>query len=273
MNRKFNTYIPIHGHSTYSFSDGVSKISDIINKAKQLSMPGISLTEHGNMSSFYKFWKLAKKNNINPIIGCEYYVNDLYFKDKKSFLESKKNKNNVQEDILDTKNQHIIAIAKNYKGLKNIIKLSNIGYFNFYYKPLINKELLLNTLDENNIITTSCLASIFSKNIFNKNFESYIKDIETFKEKFKDDFYLEIHFNNLPEQDVLNKIYIETSKKYDIPLVFGLDYHYVEKEDWYIQYLLYLILLQFQRLIQFYSQIPEKHLREQQNLLEQEFQY
>lgn len=254
MNCKHKTYIPLHGHSTMSFGDGVTKIEDLINKIKEIGADSAALTEHGNMSSFLKFYKACKNENIKPILGCELYLNDLFYKDKDKFLEIRKQKreqNKIETETgdlddsydfdLDTKNSHFLTYARNYEGLKNIIHLSNKGFNNFYYKPLINSEDIFYQLDHNNIITTGCLNSEFSKLIL-LNKEKEIENILLkYKEKFKDNFYLEIHINGLIEQNIITDYYHKIYKKLDIKSVFALDYHYANKDDWYIQYLLYTI--------------------------------
>jgi DNA-directed DNA polymerase III PolC len=248
--RKFKNYIPLHLHSTYSIGDGVSKIEDIIKRAKEIGSNSIAISEHGTMASFYKFYLAAKSNNINPIIGCEFYINDLYFSDNEKFLKIKRSKDNSSDDLegdednydkSEAANSHLIVYAKNFEGLKNIIHLNNIAAQNFYRKPLISTEHVFNILDENNIVTTACLASKFNKLILKNELNEVVDLLKKFKNKFKDDFYIEYHINELKEQFKVNKFYEIASKKLKIPLVLGIDAHYVYKEDWKIQYLLYVI--------------------------------
>jgi DNA-directed DNA polymerase III PolC len=248
--RKFKNYIPLHLHSTYSIGDGVSKIEDIIKRAKEIGSNSIAISEHGTMASFYKFYLTAKSNNINPIIGCEFYVNDLYFSDNEKFLKIKRTKSSSSDDLegdednydkTDAANSHLIVYAKNFEGLQNIIHLNNIAAQNFYRKPLISTDHVFNILDENNIVTTACLASKFNKLILKNELNEAVDLLKKYKNKFKDDFYIEYHINDLKEQLKVNKFYEVVSKKLKIPLVLGIDAHYVYKEDWKIQYLLYVI--------------------------------
>ena len=129
---KFTSYIPLHGHSTYSQGDGVTKIEDIMARAKEIGAPGISLTEHGNMSSFYKFYNHAMESGINPIVGCELYTNDLYHSDNEKFLELKRGSADVVGDAgehLDktaAANNHTLVYSKNYEGVKNLLNEKKI---------------------------------------------------------------------------------------------------------------------------------------------------
>ena len=253
MQKRHDSYIPLHGHSTYSFGDGVTKLEDIMTRVKEIGADAVALTEHGNMSSFFKFHTLAKENNIKPILGCELYINDAFWEDKEKFLEAKrsKGKKKVDEDSKDNlsdeddksfSNNHFLTYARNYEGLKNIIHLSNIGFENFYRKPLVNSDLILEMLDDNNIITTGCVQSKFNQLILAGNIEGAEKLIKVFKDKFGDNFYFEIQFNNLDMQLKCDNEYIRLTKKFGIKPVFALDYHYAYPDDWHIQYLLYVIM-------------------------------
>jgi DNA polymerase-3 subunit alpha len=249
--RKHNHYIPLHGHSVYSFGDGVTKIEDIIARTKEIGADAVALTEHGNMSSFLKFYKAAKESNIKPIIGCELYLNDLYYENKEKFLLMKKGGSITDDEGIgadesdeygqNADNNHCLVYAKNYTGVSNIIHLSNVGFQNFYRKPLIDTKNLFSMLDENNIVTTGCMQSKFNQMILAGNVDEAAKLIKKYRDKFGDDFYLEIQLNQLKEQQQINDFYQMVHKKTGIKPVFALDYHYANKDDWYIQYLLYVI--------------------------------
>jgi DNA polymerase-3 subunit alpha len=265
---KGHSYVPLHGHSTYSVGDGVTKIEDIMKRVKEIGSDACAITEHGNLMSFFKFYKAAKKNDIKPILGCELYQNDLFYDNHEKFLELKRSKlkrkkkfdendveiieedNTIEDSVIEKEdefntdladNSHFLVYAKNYEGLKNIIHLSNGGFENFYRKPLVSDKLIRSTLNENNIITTGCLNSEFSKLILKGEGDKIFQKLKTYKEQFGEDFYLEIHINGLKEQNAVNNYYVEASKALDIKPVFALDYHYGWKDDWYIQYLLYCI--------------------------------
>jgi DNA polymerase III subunit alpha len=266
--RKHKCYIPLHGHSSYSFGDSPARIEDIISRAKEINSDAVGISEHGNMSSFLKFYHAANDAKLKPILGCELYINDKYFESPEEFKANRKSKSKRKtanstlslelsdnlddtDDETDTsedeygssefKNNHLIAYAKNYDGLKNLIHLTNNGFVNFYRKPLINTELVFNILDKNNIVTTGCLASQFNSMILNGSKRDALKLIKKYKEKFNDDFYLEVQLNDLSMQKQVNMFYEVVSKELDIKPILGLDYHYAKKDDWYLQYLLYVI--------------------------------
>jgi len=244
---KFDTYIPLHGHSTYSLGDGVARLSDIVSKTKEIGANAVGLTEHGNMLSFFKFYNEAKANDVIPIIGVELYVNDLFYDDKEAFLKAKRSKGDEDENELeldaatDTSNAHFVVYCKNLKGMHNLIHLSNIGFFNFYRKPLVKLDMMFEHLDENNIVTTGCVNSPFNKLILLGKLDEAEKLLKRFKKHFKDDFYFEIQANGMEEQKIVNDFYEEAHTRHNVKPVFALDYHYANKEDYYIQYLSFLI--------------------------------
>lgn len=250
---RFTTYVPLHGHSTYSFGDGVTKIDDIVGRVNEIGAPAAALTEHGNMCSFFKFYKAAREANINPILGCELYVNDLYHEDVAAFLEAKalqrasrkkaKEEDDTAEDEYGSEadNNHFLVYCKNYEGLKNVIALSNSAFRNFYRKPLVSTENIFEKLDSNNIITTGCVQSKFNQLIWSGDYQGAEQLIMKFKEKWDDDFYLEIQFNGLDIQNKVNEFYVDMHRKHGFKPVFSLDYHYARKDDWYLQYILYVV--------------------------------
>ena len=133
---KFTSYIPLHGHSTYSQGDGVTKIEDIMTRAKEVGAKGISLTEHGNMSSFYKFYKHAMETGINPIIGCELYTNDLYH-DKRLTNINTRTGNKFNQ--LGRNNRRTGRTGRTGKSIGNYIRYGNISigikFYNYISSP------------------------------------------------------------------------------------------------------------------------------------------
>ena len=123
------SFVHLHLHTEYSLLDGAIRIDEVVKKAKEYNMPAIAITDHGNMFGAIEMYKECKKNGIKPIIGCEFYVAPRSRLDK--------------EGRIDTEPNHLILLAMNNTGYKNIVKLCSIGYTEgFYYKPRIDLEVL-----------------------------------------------------------------------------------------------------------------------------------
>src|SRR3989344_5558998 len=123
------SFVHLHVHSHYSLLDGLAKIDDLIAEAKRLKMPALALTDHGNMYGAVEFYKKAKAAGLKPILGVEAYLAPNSLKDKNSGI--------------DDKRHHLVLLAKNNEGYKNLLKLVSISHLEgFYYKPRIDKEVL-----------------------------------------------------------------------------------------------------------------------------------
>ena len=214
-----SNFVHLHVHSEFSLLDGANRIKDIPVIAKELGMDSIAITDHGAMFGVIDFYKACKANGIKPIIGCEVYVAPRTRHDKDPNLDSKYN--------------HLILLAKNMDGYKNLSKLVSLSYTEgFYYKPRIDKEIL-EKYHENLVCCSACLAGEVSQAILNNNIEEAKKVALWFKDLFKDDYYLEIQNNGVKEQVLVNQKLIELSKELDIPLVATNDAHYSRREDAY----------------------------------------
>ncbi|MGB9856940.1 MAG: DNA polymerase III subunit alpha [Dictyoglomaceae bacterium] len=210
-------FVHLHVHSEYSLLDGACRIPDLIQKVKDLGMPAVALTDHGVMYGVIDFYKIAKENGIKPIIGCEVYLTP------NSRFEKKSQRNSLF---------HLILLAKNLEGYKNLIKLVTLSYLEgFYYKPRIDKELL-KKYSKGLIGLTSCLAGEVPSYILQRNIEGARKAIKEYLEIFEPgDFYLELQDNGLPEQKIVNSTLISLAKEFEVPLVATNDVHYLNKED------------------------------------------
>jgi len=212
-------FVHLHVHSEYSLLDGANRIKDLPIRAKELGMDSIALTDHGVMFGVVDFYKECKKNDIKPIIGCEVYVAPRTRFEK--------------EAGIDNKYHHLILLAKNEIGYRNLTNLVSMGFTDgFYYRPRIDYEIL-EKYHEGLVCLSACLAGHVNKEILNENYEKAKEVALWHKNLFGEDYYLEIQPNGLPEQVLANQKLIEMSKELSIPLVATNDAHYLRKEDSY----------------------------------------
>lgn len=216
-------FVHLHNHSEYSILDGAIRIQQLIKFAVQHNMSAIALTDHGNMFGIIEFYEEARKAGIKPIIGQEFYIAPGSRFHKQSTRAS--NEENAY---------HLILLAENCEGYKNLIKLSSLGYLEgFYYKPRIDWELLTK-YNKGLIASTSCIAGEIPSLILEGKIKEAYKRTQEFADLFgKDRFYLELQYHNLKEQKQVNAQLIEMASKMNIGLIATNDAHYVSKEDAY----------------------------------------
>ena len=212
-------FVHLHIHSEYSLLDGANRIKELPKVAKELGMDAIAITDHGVMYGAIEFYKACKEEGIKPIIGCEVYVAPRTRFDKEAGIDNKYN--------------HLILLAKNNNGYKNLSKLVSIGFTEgYYYKPRIDLETL-EKYHEDLICCSACLAGSIPQAILNGNMEKAEETAIWYKNLFGEDYYLEIQTNTLKEQSLVNQKLVELSRKLNIPLVATNDAHYTRKEDAY----------------------------------------
>ncbi|MDD3593221.1 MAG: DNA polymerase III subunit alpha [Candidatus Gastranaerophilales bacterium] len=209
-------YVPLHLHTEYSLLDGATRIKELISFCQANNMPACALTDHGVMYGAIEFYKFAKENHIKPLVGCEIYMHT-------GELSEKDPKNNPM--------YHLILIAKNKTGYKNLVKLVSIANLDgFYYKPRINHELLKQH-NEGLICLSACLGGELNKYILQDNYAKAKEQAKWYKDLFGEDYYIELQDHNLPEQKRANPQLIKIAKELDIELVITNDSHYNRPED------------------------------------------
>lgn len=209
----------LHVHSHYSLLDGLSKIDDLIARAKDYNMKSLAITDHGVLYGAIEFYQKAKKAGIKPIIGVEVYV-----------APNGRHSKNVRTD---ERPYHLVLLAENNIGYKNLLKLVSIAHLEgFYYKPRVDWEVL-EKYHEGLIATSACLAGEIPRLILNGDMEKVKETIKKYQEIFgKDNYYLEVQYHpSIPEQEQVNNKIFEFSKELDVPVVLGVDTHYLYKED------------------------------------------
>ena len=208
-------HVPLHLHTEFSLLDGASKISHLCKKAKEHNMPALAITDHGTMFGVYTFYHEAKKQGIKPIIGCEVYIVN----------------GDHREKGKRTKLFHLVLLAKNDLGYKNLIKICSEGCINgFYYKPRISKAYL-EQHSEGIIALSACLGGEVNNNLLAGNYEAAKAAALEYKAIFKDDFYLEIQDHLYPEDRKVNPLMIELAQDIGVKIVATNDSHYTNKED------------------------------------------
>ena len=214
MNNKF---VHLHLHTPYSLLDGFTKIDKLIQRAKDYSMDAVAITDHGVMFGVIDFYKKAKANNIKPIIGCEVYTAARTHTDKEG---------------IDKKSGHLILLAKNEEGYRNLVKLVSIGFVDgFYYKPRVDYELL-KKYSKGIIALSACLAGQVQQKLLNGQYKEAKEVALKLNEIFgQDNFYLELQDHGLKEQKKVNIFLRKLSEDTGIPLVATNDVHYVDKDD------------------------------------------
>lgn len=211
----------LHLHSHYSLLDGMIKIPELAQKAKEYGYKAVALTDHGNIFGAIEFYQEMKKVGVKPIIGMEAYFTNNRFEKKGEGSDS----------ILADKNYHLILHAKDKTGFENLMKLSSLAYTEgFYYKPRIDWELL-EKYHEGLICQTACLKGFIPHLLFKGKFDEAFEYGKRLKDIFGDDLYFEIQLNGLEEQDIANKGIFELAKKLGVKVVATNDSHYLNKED------------------------------------------
>lgn len=225
-----DSFVHLHLHSQYSLLDGAIRLNDLFKRAKELEMPAIACTDHGNMFGAIDFYTRAIGAGIKPILGSEIYFTPGSRHDRRA---PKNVKTLDSQDETEGKHQihHLILLCKNLTGYQNLCKLLSKAYQEgFYYKPRVDVELL-REYSEGLIATTACLKGEVGYNMFTNQDERAVQAALKYREIFKDDFYLEIQENGIPEQVDVNRKLIELAKANSIPLVATNDCHYLTRDD------------------------------------------
>lgn len=211
-------FVHLHTHSEYSLLDGLSKIPKLVDKALEYKMKALALTDHGVMYGVVPFYLECKEKGIKPIIGCEVYAAHRSRFDKQAHV--------------DADQYHLVLLAKNETGYKNLMKLTTLAHLEgFYYKPRVDFELL-NKYKAGLIASSACLEGEVPSLLIQNKDEEAEAAAKKLLEIFGENFYLEIQAHeNLPKQDIANKKIIDLSRKLGIPLMAANDIHYVEKDD------------------------------------------
>ncbi len=212
------SFVHLHTHTEYSFLDGFCRIEPLIAKAKALGMNAIAITDHGDMCGVIDFYKAAKAEGLKPLIGCEVYV-------------AAKDMHEKSHDGGNT-THHLVLIAKNMEGYRNLIKISSMGFTDgFYYKPRVDFSVL-EKHSEGLICLSACLAGEIPQAIMANDTQKAEALITKYANLYgKENFFLEIQNHGIAEQKKVNAFLISYAHKSGIGLVATNDVHYIEKND------------------------------------------
>ena len=214
-------FVPLHNHSDYSLLDGASQLPAMVERAKQLGMPAIALTDHGVMYGAIELLKLCQGSDLKPIIGNEMYVINGSIDDPQPKKE---------------KRYHLVVLAKNATGYRNLVKLTSISHLRgmrgrgIFSRACIDKELLKQH-SEGLIIATACLGGEIAQAILRGRPDVARKVAAWYQEVFGDDYYLEIQDHGSPEDRIVNVEIVKIAKELGIQIVATNDAHYLSKQD------------------------------------------
>ena len=210
-------FVHLHVHTAYSLLDGAARIDNLLDAAKSFGMDAIAITDHGTMYGTIDFYKSAKQRGIKPIIGCEVYLAP----------DSRNNR-----DYNNTKYFHLVLLAENNIGYKNLIKLVSLASLEgFYYKPRVDKELL-RQYHEGIIALSACVNGEIPRAIINGEIDRAVNLVEEYAEIFgRDNFFLEIQNHGLEEEKIVHGELVKISRQLNIGLVATNDVHYVKQSD------------------------------------------
>ncbi len=208
-------FIHLHVHTEYSLLDGAARVDDIVDHLQKTGVDACAITDHGNMYACLKFAEECVRKGIKYIIGCELYATDDHLAHRAG-----------------TKTEHIVLLAKNKTGYKNIVKLDSLSYIDgFYGKPRISYDLIKKH-HEGVICLSACLAGRIPRLLMEGDYENAKKFAQDMKDVFGEDFYIELQDHGIAEQKQIIPELIKLARELDIGLVATNDVHYIRKEDW-----------------------------------------
>ena len=211
-------FVHLHVHTEYSLLDGAARINDLLDAAKNFGMNSLAITDHGTMYGVIDFYKAAKARGIKPIIGCEVYVAPASLLDR--------------EKTDGAKYFHLVLLAENNTGYKNLIKLATAaGVQGFYYRPRVDKEKL-REYHEGLIALSACVVGEIPRAILNNKLSQAKELIQEYVDIFgRENFFLEIQNHGLEKEAQVRDELKKLSAEMNIPLVATNDLHYVRRED------------------------------------------
>ncbi|MGH7806096.1 MAG: DNA polymerase III subunit alpha, partial [Candidatus Binatia bacterium] len=215
------SFVHLHLHTQYSLLDGANKIPELVSRVKQLGMPAVAMTDHGNMYGAVYFYETCVKAGVKPILGCEVYVAP----------KSRFDRVGRDDDYEAGGNHHLTLLAMNAEGYRNLCRLVTAGYTEgFYYKPRIDKDLLREA-NAGIIALSGCLSSEVNASLQSKDTARARRVMEEYATMFRDRYFVEVQDNKLEIQNYANVELRRLAAELGLPLVATNDCHYLHPED------------------------------------------
>lgn len=210
-------FVHLHNHTEYSLLDGACRIKSLVSAAKDMGFDSLAITDHGAMYGVIDFYKACKAKGVKPIIGCEVYTAARSMKDK--------------NPKLDADQGHLILLAKNNEGYRNLMKIVSKGFVDgFYYKPRVDLDVL-RQYSGNIIALSACIAGDIPRLLLEGRYAQAKSLALEYKNIFTDGFYIEIQRHGIPREKEAEPHLLALAKEIGVPVVATNDTHYVKKED------------------------------------------
>jgi DNA polymerase III subunit alpha len=213
------SFVHLHCHSEYSLLDGANRIDDLIDKAREFEQPAVAITDHGNLHAAWEFQEKAKKAGIKPIIGMEAYV------------ATGSRHERARPAAGGKPYYHLILLARDAAGYKNLIKLSSLAYTEgFYTKPRVDRELLAK-YSQGIIVSSACLAGEVAQHLMNNRVDAAKEAASWYADVFKDRYYLEVQAHTSEGQTILNSKVFSLASDLNLPVIATNDSHFLRATD------------------------------------------
>ena len=213
------SFVHLHAHSEYSLLDGANRLGDLVQRAKEYEMPGLALTDHGCLFGAWKFHKLAREEGLKPIIGMEAYVAPGDRRDRSKAGQGER------------AYYHLVLLARDMEGYKNLVKLSSIGYTEgFYHRPRVDRQVLAK-YSGGLVVSSACMAGEVARHLMADNMDGAREAASWYANVFEDRYYLEVQAHDSEGQADLNRKVFELADDVGLPVIATNDAHFLGAED------------------------------------------
>ncbi|MDQ2889173.1 MAG: DNA polymerase III subunit alpha [Gemmatimonadota bacterium] len=221
------SFVHLHCHSEYSLLDGANRVDDLIARALEFEQPALAITDHGNMHAAWAFQEKARKSGLKPILGMEAYVAPGDRRSRQRFEGAPERGKAVKSRAY----YHLVLLAQNETGYRNLVKLSSLGYTEgFYSKPRIDRELLAR-YNDGIVVSSACMAGEVATHLLSDNWDAARETAAWYAELFKGRYYLEVQAHDSGSQGQLNERVFALATDLGLPVVATNDAHFLKQDD------------------------------------------